>query len=146
MADVRTYNEQKYALKNQIQTHLGLVGENVDIYPVTYENIAMFPAVALQIENRRKPKKGVGVYQLEVTFYVWVYVNVMDGEDAELEVLRLMEIVEEAIESDKTLGGTCHYLDIGDSAELGLIENEGNFIQGARIQVNTTKRVARGNM
>lgn len=142
MADnTHMYREIKTALMNQIVNYLNEVGEKVDVYPVPYQNIPMFPAIALETDRRRKPKKGVGVKQLELDMVVWVYVDIMDAEDAEDECLRLLEIVEDAVESDKTLGGACHYLSIDDEAELGTVQNgEASFLQGAKLPVTVIKR------
>jgi len=135
------YREIKEALKEQIVNHLNGLGERVDVYKVPYQNIAVFPAVALELDRRRKPKKGVGVKQLELDMVIWVYTDILDAEDAEEECLRLTEIVENAIESDKTLGGACHYLSIDNEAEFGTVQTgEASFLQGARIPVTIIKR------
>jgi hypothetical protein len=139
--NIGMYREIKNALKNQIKNYLISQGENVDVYGVPYQNIAVFPAIALELDSRRKPKKGVGVKQLELDMVVWVYVDILDADDAEDECLRLLELVENAIESDKTLGGACHYLSIDDSAEFGTVQQgEASFLQGARLNVNIIKR------
>lgn len=135
------YREIKDNLLAQIVEHLALVGERVDVYPVPYQNIASFPAVALELQGRRKPKKGVGVKELQIDMVVWVYVDIMDAEDAEEECLRLTEIVEDAIEKDKTLNGASHYLSLDEDAEFGTVERgNANFLQGAKIQVEIIKR------
>lgn len=137
------YREIRDALCRQIEEHLISEGERADVYKVYFQNIADFPAVALQLDSRRKPKKGVGVKQLEFEIIVWVYVDIMDAIDAETECLRLTEIVEDAIEKDKTLGGTCHYLSIDEQTEFGTVEQgEANFLQGAKIPVTVIKRFA----
>lgn len=142
MADnTHMYNEIKDALKAQIVNHLDSQNEIVDVYSVPYQNIPLFPAVALELEARRKPKRGVGVKQLEIDMVVWVYVDIMDVEDAEEECLRLTEIVEDAIELDKTLGGACHYLSIDDQADFGAVQQgDDTFLQGAKLRVQITKR------
>lgn len=135
------YREIKQALKSQIIDHLNSQGERVDVYSVPYQNIPAFPAVALELQSRRKPKRGVGVKQLELDFVVWVYVDILDAEDAEEECLRITEIVEDAIESDKTLGGVSHYLNIDDQAEFGIVQQgEASFLQGAQLRVQVIKR------
>lgn len=135
------YREIKEALKEQIVNHLNSLGERVDVYKVPYQNIAVYPAVALELDRRRKPKKGVGVKQLELDMVVWVYTDILDAEDAEEECLRITEIVEDAIESDKTLGGACHYLNIDSEAEFGTVQTgEASFLQGARVPVTIIKR------
>jgi hypothetical protein len=135
------YRELKEALKDQIQSYLVSQKELIDVHAVPYQNIGVFPAVALEIVGRRKPKKGVGVRQLELDMVVWVYVDIMDAEDAEMECLRLTEIVENAIESDKTLGGQAMYLDIDDNAEFGTVQQgKATFLQGAKLQVKIKKR------
>jgi hypothetical protein len=142
MADnTHMYREIKEALRAQLVNYLNGLGERVDVYKVPYQNIAVFPAVALELDRRRKPKKGVGVKQLELDMVVWVYTDILDAEDAEEECLRITEIVEDAIESDKTLGGTCHYLNIDSEAEFGTVQTgEASFLQGARIPVTIIKR------
>jgi hypothetical protein len=142
MADnTHMYREIKEALKVQIENYLTSVNESVDVYKVPYQNIAIFPAVALELERRRKPKKGVGVKELQLDMVVWVYTDILDAEDAEDECLRLLEIVEDAIESDKTLGGAVHYLSIDSEAEFGTVQTgEASFLQGARLPVTLTKR------
>lgn len=135
------YREIKQALEDQIIEHFRVEGERVDVYSVPYQNIAVFPAVALELEARRKPKRGVGVKQLELDMVVWVYVDIMDAEDAEQECLRLTEIVEDAIEKDKQLGGACHYLSLDAEAEFGTVtQGEASFLQGAKLKVTITKR------
>ncbi|AYP68721.1 hypothetical protein BpsS36_00015 [Bacillus phage vB_BpsS-36] len=135
------YKEIKEALKTQIINHLNESGESVDVYGVPYQNIAIFPAVALELTSRRKLKKGVGVRQLELDMVVWVYVDILDVDDAEEECLRVMEIVEKAIEKDKTLGGACHYLTIDDNADFGTVQQgEASFLQGAKINVMIQRR------
>lgn len=139
--NVGMYREIKEALRQQIKNYLQSVGENIEVYPVPYQNIAFFPAVALELSSRRKPKVGVGVKQLELDMVVWVYVDILDAEDAESECLRLLELVEDAIEQDKTLGGVCHYLSIDDVAEFGTVQQgEASFLQGARLNVQIIKR------
>jgi hypothetical protein len=139
--NVGMYREIKEALRQQIKNYLESAGERIEVYPVPYQNIAFFPAIALELNSRRKPKVGVGVKQLELDMTVWVYVEILDAEDAESECLRLLELVENAIESDKTLGGHCHYLSIDDVAEFGTVQQgEASFLQGARLNVQIVKR------
>lgn len=139
--NTKMYREIKDALQSQISTYLASQNENIDVYKVSYQNIAIFPAVALELNTRRKPKKGVGVKQLELNIIVWIYVDILDAEDAEEECLRISEIVEDAIESDKTLGGKCHYLSIDEQMDFGTVQNgEASFLQGARLPVSIIKR------
>jgi hypothetical protein len=141
MGNAGMYREIKTALMTQIQTHLIAQGEIVDVYKVPYQNIAVYPAVALELDRRRKPKKAVGVKELQVDMVVWVYVDILDAEDAESECLRICEIVEDAIESDKTLSGAAHYLSLDSDLEFGTVERgEASFLQGAKIAVTITKR------
>jgi len=141
MSNTGMYREIKEALKNQLSAHLASRGEVVDIYKVPYQNIVVYPAIALELDRRRKPKKGVGVKELQVDMVVWVYINILDAADAEEECLRLTEIVEDAIESDKTLGGTVHYLSLDGELEFGTVEKgEANFLQAAKINLTVTKR------
>ena len=142
MADnTHMYNEIKEALRVQIVNYLNSQGEKVDVYPVSYQNIPSFPAVALELQRRRKLKRGVGVKQLELDLVVWVYVNIYDSEDAERECLRITEIVEDALESDKSLNGTAHYLNIDEEAEFGAVQvSEANFLQGSQLRVQIIKR------
>jgi len=142
MADnTHMYREIKEALKVQLVNYLNSLGEKVDVYKVPYQNIAVFPAVALELDRRRKPKKGVGVKELQLDMVVWVYTDILDAEDAEDECLRILEIVEDALESDKTLGGACHYLSIDDEVEFGTVQTgEASFLQGARLPVTIIKR------
>lgn len=141
MSNAHMYNEIKSALKSQIEDYLALQNEVVDVYRLPYQNIAVFPAVSLELERRRKVKKGLGVKELQLDMVVWVYTNILDAEDAEYECLRIMEIVEDAIESDKTLSGTAHYLSLDGEAEFGTVETEGaTFLQGAKIALTITKR------
>lgn len=141
MADF--YNTVKYALLNQIKAHLVAANEQADVYPVYYQNIPFFPAVAIQTERRKKVKKGVSkISEVSVQFNVWTYVKIADFEDAEAECLRLTEIVEAAIENDKTLGGITMYLTLDDDLEFGVVEsNDGIFLQGSKILLTVTKRV-----
>jgi hypothetical protein len=142
MADnTHMYREIKNALYTQVVNHLNSLNEKVDVYKVSYQNIPAFPAVALELERRRKPKRGVGVKQLELDMIVWVYVDIYDAEEAEEECLRITEIVEDAIESDKQLGGASDYLSIDGEAEFGVVQTgEASFLQGAQIRVQITKR------
>lgn len=141
MANVGMYREIKTALQSQIVTYLNSKSEKVDVYKVPYQNIPLFPAVALETKERRKAKKGLGVRELQLDMNIWVYVDILDVEDAESECMRIMEIVEDAIESNKTVGGTVHYLSIDDTAEFGTVQNgEASFLQGARISVTLIKR------
>jgi hypothetical protein len=135
------YREIKNAMHTQLVSHLNGLGERVDVYKTPYQNIAVFPAVTLELDSRRKPKKGVGVKELQLDMIVWVYVDILDAEDAEEECLRIMELVEDALEKDKTLGGASHYLTIDEQADFGTVNNgEASFLQGARIPVRVTKR------
>jgi hypothetical protein len=138
--NIGMYVEIKEAMKQQLISYLNSTGERVDVYGVPYENIAVFPAVALELQRRRKPKAGVGVKKLELDMVVWVYVDIMDYDDAEEECLRITELVENALELDKTLGGTAHYLSIDDEAEFGAVQNGDVFLQGAKLRVNVIKR------
>lgn len=141
MSNSHMYNEIKDALKDQIANYLNNHNEKVDVYPVPYQNIAVFPAVALELTTRRKVKKGLGVRNLELDMVVWVYTNIFDAEDTEKECFRISEIVEDAIESDKTLGGKVHYLSIDDDAQFGTVQQgEANFLQGAKLSVKIEKR------
>lgn len=141
MADL--YNQIKYALQDQIKAHLAAENEVADVYPVYYQNIPLFPAVAIQTERRTKTKKSVGkISEVKLLFNVWTYVKIADFEDAEAECMRLTEIVEAAIEADKTLGGISMYLTIDDELDFGVVEtNEGVFLQGSKILLTVTKRV-----
>jgi hypothetical protein len=135
------YREIKNAMHTQLISHFNVIGERVDVYKTPYQNIAVFPAVTLELDSRRKPKKGVGVKELQLDMIVWVYVDILDAEDAEEECLRIMELVEDALEKDKTLGGASHYLTIDEQADFGTVNNgEASFLQGARIPVRVTKR------
>lgn len=139
------YNEIKEALFDQIKNYLALKNERVDVYKVPYQDIALFPAVTLELDRRRKAKKGLGVKELQLDMNIWVYTAILDVEDAEEQCLRIMELVEDAIESDKTLNGTAHYLsfDENNEAEFGTVERgEANFLQGAKIRLTITKRFA----
>ncbi|PEZ47026.1 hypothetical protein CN367_11705 [Priestia megaterium] len=141
MSNAHMYEQIKDTLREQIQAYLLSKNERVDVYPVPYQNIAVFPAVALELTRRRKVKKGLGVRNLELDMVVWVYTDIMDAEDAEKECFRITEIVEDAIESDKTLGGKVHYLTIDDDAQFGTVEQgEANFLQGAKLSVKIEKR------
>lgn len=141
MSNAHMYREIKDALYAQIVEHFASLGEVVDVYKVPYQNIAVFPAVSLELDRRRKLKKGVGVRELQIDMVVWVYTDIMDAEDAEEECLRITEIVEDAIESDKTIGGTAHYLSLDGDAEFGTVERgEANFLQGAKLQVEIRRR------
>lgn len=141
MGNAHMYREIKDALHSQVDSYLTSLGELVDVYKVPYQNIASNSAITLEIERRRKPKVAVGVRELQIDMVVWVYVNILDAEDAEYECLRLAELVEDAIESDKTLGGTAHYLSTDGETEFGTVERgEANFLQGAKISVQITKR------
>lgn len=141
MANSHMYKEIKNALQNQIVEFFTEENENVSVYAVPYQDIPLFPAVSLELERRRKPKRGVGVKQLELDMVVWVYTDILDAEDAETECFRIMELVEDALEKDKTLGGASHYLSIDADAEFGTVERgEANFLQGAKLRVLITKR------
>ncbi|QFG05166.1 tail terminator [Bacillus phage 056SW001B] len=147
------YIETKNALHKQISdffTSQGITSVNgypVGVYKVNYQNISSFPAVTLEIDKRRKVKKGLGVRELQIDFNVWVYTNIMDMEYAEEECLRIGELAEQAIEQDKTLGGTCQYLSIDDEADFGTVQNgtvsggEPTFLQGMRIPLTTIVRI-----
>lgn len=142
MADnTHMYREIRDALKSQIEGHLNSLGEEVDVYKSPRQNIPRFPAVAIELDKRRKPKKGVGVKQLELDLFVWVYVDIYDLDEAEDECFRLSEIVEDAIELDKTLSGEAHYLSLDSEAQFGAVETgTDSFLQGARILVTVKKR------
>lgn len=137
------YNEIKTALLSQIEAGLLLAGEEAEVYPVYFQNIPMFPAVAIQIERRKKLKKGVSrIYELELDLNVWTYVKILDYVDAEVECLRLTEIVEQIIESDKTLNGTAMYLKIDDELDFGVVESpDGIFLQGSKMILKIKKRI-----
>lgn len=126
----------KNALHNQLVNGLATHGEKVDVHKVHYQNISYFPALAFELQKRRKVKKGLGVSETEFTILVWVYTNILDAIDAEEECIELLSVVEKIIESDKTLGNTVSYLSIDDEVEFGQVETgEANFLQGARLPV-----------
>lgn len=148
MSDISNlYVETKNALQKQIANYLASKGVTAGVYKVNYQNIADFPAVTLEIDKRRKPIRGLGVRELQIDFNVWVYTEIYDMEDSEEQCLSIGELVEEAIEQDKTLGGVCQYLSINDEADFGAVQNgttsggEASFLQGMRIALTTTKRV-----
>lgn len=144
MANSHMYSEIKNALHSQITTWLDEHDELIDVYPVPYQNIAIFPAVTLELDRRRKPKIGVGVRELQLDMNIWVYTDILDTEDAEEECLRVCELIEDAIESDKTLGGKVTYLSLDDEAEFGTVQNgEASFLQGARLSLQIKKRFAK---
>lgn len=135
------YREIISALKEQLDDQLS--GENLEVYSVPYQNIPAFPAVTIEVVSRIKPKAGIKVKKLEFNINVWVYVNILDSEDAQDECLRIVELVENAIEKDKTLGGTCHYLSIDDVAEFGtVLTGENFFLMGAKLPVVVMKHFA----
>lgn len=137
------YEQIKKALYDQIKAGLLLEDEtDVDVYKVFYQNIPLFPAVAIQTERRNKVKKGINrVGEVTLSFSVWVYIKILDYNDAENECMRLAEIIENIIEEDKTLGGTVNYLSIDDELGFGQVEaRDGIFLQGAKISLTTTYR------
>lgn len=142
MADnTHMYREIKNAMKDQIEAHFLSLDEQVDVYKTPHESIPRFPAVALELESRRKPKIGVGVKKLELDMIVWVYTDIYDLVEAEEECLRITEIVEDALESDLTLNGTAHRLSIDDQTDFGAVQvGSDSFLQGAKIRVNVMKR------
>lgn len=126
----------KNALHNQLVAGLATHGEKVDVHKVHYQNIGYFPALAFELQKRRKVKKGLGVSEVEFTILVWVYTDILDAVDAEESCVELLSVVEKIIESDKTLGGTASYLSIDDEVEFGTVETgSANFLQGARLPV-----------
>lgn len=140
MSNTGMYREIKDALQTQIQTHLNSLGEKIDVYAVPYQSIPLFPAVALELTSRRKVKKGLGVRQLELDMVVWVYVDIFDTEQAEEECLRITELIEDAIEKDKSLSGQVNYLSLDDLADFGTVQNgEASFLQGAKLSVKIHK-------
>jgi len=135
------YSDTKDALKSQLEAHFDTLNYPIEVHPLPYQDILNFPAISLELTGRRKPKRGVGVRQLEMTFNVWVYTNILDEEEAEEQCLEIVEMVEQAIELDKTLGGVSHYLSIDDEVEFGTVEQGQDFLQGARISLVVQKRV-----
>jgi hypothetical protein len=134
------YSEIKDAMKAQIDSYLQSQGESIDVYTVPYQSISFFPAVALELNSRRKAKKGLGVRELQADIIIWVYVDILDAEDAEEECLRITELVEEALEENKTLGGIVTYLDTDDLTEFGTVQNgEASFLQGSKTIVHVKK-------
>ncbi|AVO23025.1 hypothetical protein [Bacillus phage Anath] len=130
------YMDIKNALYNQLVNGLATHSQPVDVHKVHYQNIGFFPALAFELQKRRRPKKGVGVSEVEFTILVWVYTDILDAVDAEEACIELLEVVEKIIEKDKTLGGTVAYLSIDDDVEFGQVETgEANFLQGARLPV-----------
>ncbi|WPF64963.1 hypothetical protein YTCETSXE_CDS0007 [Staphylococcus phage MVC_VPHSA2] len=131
------YGTIKEALYNQLVNGFNASTEKVDVYKVHYQNIAQFPAVAIELSKRGKAKKGLGVSERNLTVFVWVYTDLLDSEEAEEQCYEILELAEKIIEEDKTLNGTAAYLSIDDDAEFGQVLNgEANFLQGAKLVVN----------
>lgn len=107
----------------------------VDVYDSYYQNIPMFPAVAIETERRTKKKRGTNqLEEIIFKFNVWTYVKIMDYTDAENACLELTEIVEDIIEADKSLGGLVNYLDIDADLDFGVVESTtGVFLQGSKM-------------
>ncbi|WPF64871.1 hypothetical protein FBHYGVHD_CDS0024 [Staphylococcus phage MVC_VPHSA1] len=53
------YGTIKEALYNQLVNGFNASTEKVDVYKVHYQNIAQFPAVAIELSKRGKAKKGL---------------------------------------------------------------------------------------
>lgn len=146
MDSINHYLNIKGALINQIKSYLESKGKTVDVYSVPLQNITMFPAVSIELQTREKAKVGLGVRQLNFVVNVWVYTKVVgDSEDAEQQGLELTQIVEDAIESDKTLNGTSDYLSIDDVSEFGFVsQTDGMFLHFAKIPLTIEKRIMKG--
>ncbi|AGY46821.1 hypothetical protein Blastoid_22 [Bacillus phage Blastoid] len=143
MSMLSIYTNIKNALKEQVTQHLeGTDFNNIDVFGEAYQDLTHFPAVTLEIKRRRKPIRGLGVRELQMDIDLWVYTNILRSDEAEEECLTLAEIVEQAIESDKSLGGVVDRIDINNDLNFGTVEyGENNFLQGAQIQFTAFKRV-----
>lgn len=143
MSFISIYTDIKNALRDQVSQHLeGTDYNNIDVFGEAYQDLTHFPAVTLEIKRRRKPIRGLGVRELQMDIDLWVYTNILDSEEAEAQCLELVELVEVAIEKDKSLGGVVDRVDIQNELNFGTVEyGENNFLQGAQIQFTATKRI-----
>ena len=136
------YSAVTNAIHAQITAHLIAENQIIDVHKIPYQDLAHFPAVSIELKSRRKAKKGLGVSELTIGYEIWVYTNVLDEVEAQDQCAEVAELVEVALESDKTLGGVVHYLSIDNELEFGVIQQGSDFLQGARMTLEVTKRVA----
>lgn len=143
MSFTSIYTNIKNALRDQVSQHLeNTEYSSIDVFGEAYQDLTHFPAVTLEIKRRRKPIRGIGVRELQMDIDLWVYTNILDSAEAEAQCLELVELVEVAIEKDKSLGGVVDRVDIQNELNFGTVEyGENNFLQGAQIQFTATKRV-----
>ncbi|AGE61012.1 hypothetical protein Riggi_21 [Bacillus phage Riggi] len=143
MSTLSIYTDIKNALRDQVSLHLQDTDySNIDVFGEAYQDLTHFPAVTLEIKRRRKPIRGLGVRELQMDIDLWVYTNILDSQEAEEECLTLVDLVEQAIEADKSLGGVVDRIDINNDLNFGTVEyGENNFLQGAQIQFTAFKRV-----
>lgn len=135
------YSAVTNAIHDQITAHFVAEEQVIDVHKIPYQDLAHFPAVSIELKSRRKAKKGLGVSQLNIDYEIWVYTNVLDEVEAQDKCAEIAELVEVALEADKTLGGTVHYLSIDDELEFGMVEQGSDFLQGARMTLSVLKRV-----
>lgn len=136
------YLDIKNALYNQIVNGLNSQNVKADVYKVHFQDIPTFPAVALELQKRRRFAKGIGVSQVDFTILVWVYTDILEAVEAEEQCIELLDVIEKIIIKDKTLGGVSSYLYIDDEAEFGTVEQgEANFLQGAKLPVRISSKL-----
>lgn len=106
------------------------------------ENIPFYPAITVELKNRTKKRMGMGgLYETACFFNVWVYINNPNYSQALDQLEGLTARVEKVIEKNRSLDGIVKDSDISDSAEFGVADRGGVFLQTALINLQTTSKL-----
>lgn len=111
-------------------------------YQGDFENIPFYPAITVELKNRTHKRMGMGgLYETTCFFNVWVYVNNPDYTRALDQLEDLTSRVEKVIQGNRNLNGVVKDSDISNSAEFGVADRGGVFLQTALINLETTSKL-----
>jgi len=133
------YSQQVSKIVEILQTAPSL-SDVKRVYEGDFEPIPVFPAISVELTNRRRVIRGMGgIFDTECTFSIWVYVNKPNYQQALKDLEDLTNRVEMVFVNDKKLGGEVNHSSVGEEAEFGVANRDGVFLQTARLTLTTRK-------
>lgn len=133
------YAKQAFAIKAILEESPEL-SDVKKVYAGDFEAIPLYPAISVNLKNRRKTNRGIGgVEETTCLFEIWVYTNKPNYEMALNELEDLTDRIESVIKSNRQLNGTADQANLNSEAEFGVADRGGTFLQVALMQLSTRK-------
>jgi len=135
------YSTIKQSLHDVLVEGLNASPHRVNVSKGHYQNEMAFPLVAMELAERTKKKRGLGIYEVTFLVNLWVYTDCLDFDEAEEQCLEVLDTVEKILEKNRTLNGTISLVNIDDTTEFGTVNpGEANSLQGAKLPVAITSK------